>query len=329
MNSQNDDGKASLAAGVGSSAKGKGVIPPSKQSSETTGPGNTGPVGLRWNQIGSADKNPRGASAGAPKTWDQPGFLEKQGISSSIGTGRASGNNWQAPKTVSKNQLVSGRAMAQPSHRGWHVASIPHSTGVPPPLQHGWQWASRVGSFNSTESKDPDDVLSESETGPHDLDNAADDDELLEESDDEFLSNDYDSDVSQKSHETRKRNKWLKAFFEVLDGLTVEQIHEPVREWHCPACHDGPGAIDWYQGLQPLINHAKTKRAQRAKLHHEFSELLDEELQRRGTSVIPAGELFGKWKGLKEKVTDHEIVWPPMVVVMNTLLEKDAYDKVL
>ncbi|KAB5511875.1 hypothetical protein DKX38_028903 [Salix brachista] len=107
----------------------------------------------------------------------------------------------------------------------------------------------------------------------------------------------------------------------------LRKINEPARQWHCPACQGGPGAIDWYRGLQPLITHAKTKGSKRVKLHRELAELLDEELSRRGTSIIPAGEVFGKWKGLKDDEKDHEIVWPPMVIVMNTRLEQDDNDK--
>ncbi|KAJ6422904.1 hypothetical protein OIU84_027811 [Salix udensis] len=138
---------------------------------------------------------------------------------------------------------------------------------------------------------------------------------------------DFDSDTSQQSHETRKSSRWFKKFFDSLDSLSIEEINEPARQWHCPACQGGPGAIDWYRGLQPLITHAKTKGAKRVKLHRELAELLDEELSRRGTSIIPAGEVFGKWKGLKDDEKDHEIVWPPMVIVMNTRLEQDDNDK--
>ncbi|PPD92341.1 hypothetical protein GOBAR_DD10706 [Gossypium barbadense] len=116
-------------------------------------------------------------------------------------------------------------------------------------------------------------------------------------------------------------------FFSSLDALRIEEINDPARQWHCPACQGGPGAIDWYRGLQPLMTHAKTKGAKRVKLHRELAELLDEELCRRGTSVIPSGEAFGKWKGLKDEEKDHEIVWPPMVMIMNTRLEQDENDK--
>ena len=75
------------------------------------------------------------------------------------------------------------------------------------------------------------------------------------------------------------------------------------------------------------MTHAKTKGSNRVKLHREFAELLDEELRRRGTSVIPAGEAYGKWKGLNETVKDREIVWPAMVIIMNTRLEQDESDK--
>ncbi|PPR95380.1 hypothetical protein GOBAR_AA25284 [Gossypium barbadense] len=111
------------------------------------------------------------------------------------------------------------------------------------------------------------------------------------------------------------------------DKLRVEEINDPARQWHCPACRGGPGAIDWYRGLQPLVTHAKTKGSKRVKLHRELAELLDEELRRRGTSVIPAGEAFGKWRGLKDEEKDHEIVWPPMVIIMNTRLQQDDNDK--
>ena len=103
----------------------------------------------------------------------------------------------------------------------------------------------------------------------------------------------------------------------------MDQIHE--RQSHCPACQNGPGAIDWVNGLQSLVRHARTKGSRRVKLHREFATLLEHEL---GTTLLPPGEQFGKWKGLRES-TDREIVWPPMVIVMHTLLEKDEDDKVI
>lgn len=110
--------------------------------------------------------------------------------------------------------------------------------------------------------------------------------------------------------------------------LKVNEINEQTRQWHCPACANGPGAIEWYKGLQPLMTHAKTKGATRVKLHRELATLLEEELRRRGTSVNPAGEQYGKWQGLRETSTDHEIVWPPIVIITNTFLDTDENDKV-
>jgi hypothetical protein len=76
------------------------------------------------------------------------------------------------------------------------------------------------------------------------------------------------------------------------------------------------------------VTHARTKGSTRVKLHRELAALLEEELSRRGTSVLLASEQFGKWKGLQESTDHREIVWPPMVIVMNTFLEKDEDDKV-
>jgi hypothetical protein len=73
------------------------------------------------------------------------------------------------------------------------------------------------------------------------------------------------------------------------------------------------------------VKHASTKGSRRVKLHREFVALIEDEMSGRGTTVVPSGEQFGKWAGLRG-VTDREIVWPPMVIVMNTLLEKDYDD---
>ncbi|XP_006664413.2 protein SUPPRESSOR OF GENE SILENCING 3 homolog [Oryza brachyantha] len=195
---------------------------------------------------------------------------------------------------------------------------------VTAPLESGWQWGARPGAG----SKEGDLPLSgcdpETDNAKGDDDTSDDDDNDDYMSDD--MSDDFDSDGTEKSFETRKKHKLLKSFFEVLETLSVEQLNEPTRQWHCPACKHGPGAIDWYKGLQPLMAHAKTKGSIKVRLHRELAELLERELSLRGTSVVPAGEQFHKWKGLEES-TDREIVWPPMVIVMNTLLEQDEDDK--
>ncbi|KAI3851868.1 hypothetical protein MKW98_019867 [Papaver atlanticum] len=100
-----------------------------------------------------------------------------------------------------------------------------------------------------------------------------------------------------------------------------------MRQWHCPACQNGPGEIDWFNGFQPLMAHAKTKGSKRVKLCREFAELLDEEITWQGTSVVPVGEVRGKCHGLRQSVPDKEIVWLPMVVVVNTLLDQDENEK--
>lgn len=147
-------------------------------------------------------------------------------------------------------------------------------------------------------------------------------------SEDELFSDDYDSDDSQKSHDSRKKNPWFTEFFETLNDLTAEQINEPDRQWHCLACQNGPGAIHWYRGMKSFVTHVKTKGTRRPKLHRDLAELLDEELCRKGAVVVQTGETYGQWKGLDKDTEDWKIVWPPMVIVMNTQLEQDENEKV-
>jgi hypothetical protein len=188
---------------------------------------------------------------------------------------------------------------------------------VTPPLANGWKWRSRPSGPESNKVNVPSSSF-DPEIDSSDVEDSSDDD----------MSDEYDSDASAKSFKTRKMNKWFKSFFEEINSLTVEQVIEPNKQWHCPACKNGPGAIDWFKGLQSLVTHASTKGSRRVKLHRELAALLEDEMSGRGTTMVPSGEQFGKWAGLRG-VTDREIVWPPMVIVMNTLLEKDDADKVM
>ncbi|XP_050364361.1 protein SUPPRESSOR OF GENE SILENCING 3 [Argentina anserina] len=270
------------------------------------------------NRAGSTTAKAWGSPSSASKSWGQQDAQKPNNMQRSIGggSGRAAGKSSWAQAAEYRKPAGRGNGRQQSAARNYDNSSVTPQHAIPPPLNHGWNWQSRAGLTQPKEDNDAAPV-------DDDADELSDADA---DSDDDF-SDEFDSDASVKSHETRKKNRLLKKFFEVLDSLTIEEINEPGRQWHCPACQNGPGAIDWYRGLQPLMTHAKTKGSIRARLHRELAELLDEELRRRGTTVVPAGESFGKWKGLTVEEKDHEIVWPPMVVIMNTKLEQDDNDK--
>ncbi|XP_059623858.1 protein SUPPRESSOR OF GENE SILENCING 3 homolog [Cornus florida] len=259
--------------------------------------------------------------------------VQKLGIQSNSGSGKGSGSSLPIVNADSKRLPGRGYSRPQSSNRGIESNYTSPIPVISPALQHGWNWKSAASTLPSERDLEKNEInpnshtFGVSENKVNKIGDDDDDSDAVDDTDDELFGDDWDSDVSQKSHDTRKRSRWFNAFFDILDKLTVEQIHELARQWHCPACQNGPGAIDWYRGLQPLTTHAKTKGSNRVKLHREFAEVLEEELHRRGTSVIPAGEAYGKWKGLDKTVKDHEIVWPPMVVIMNTRLEKDDSDK--
>jgi hypothetical protein len=157
-------------------------------------------------------------------------------------------------------------------------------------------------------------------------------DHVEDDSDDAFFSDDS---YTQESHEDQKKIKWFRDFFQDLDSMTDGQCSEHDRQWHCPACKGGPGAIDWFRGLVPLATHARTMRSRRVKLHRKFAEVLDEELRIRRSgapSSTPDGTqpTFGKWKGLSEETEVQQqqlVIWPPIVVIQNTQLEQDDEGK--
>lgn len=297
-----------------------------------------------WEEYGKKSKNKNKSNASrqwvsqnssAPKAWGNADTVQKLGLRTD-GRGGATQTGLAASFDSRKNGGRGYNAkQQQPFNRNPNPNYVAAPSAViPPPLKNGWGWSNRVASSQPTEAgvgiENPQAAADHQpfQGNVDDYDDVDEESDDMDDSDDDLMSDGgFDSDESQKSHETRKKNKWFKELFLSLDNLTVEQINEPERQWHCPACQGGPGAIDWYRGLQPLITHAKTKRSKRVKLHRELGELLDEELRRRGTSAVPAGEIFGKWKGLDERA-DKEIVWPPMVVIMNTRHDKDDKDKV-
>ncbi|KAK4284325.1 hypothetical protein QN277_001176 [Acacia crassicarpa] len=283
------------------------------------------------NRIGSSAAKPRGPPIhnSNPREWGNTDVAQKPGFRNHAGARRASGNPWQAHNANSRRPVGRGNARPHISASGSESANATPNPWIRPPLEHGWNWKSRAGSMQpKTTLQGENEITQESPKMNNDVDDEGEDDsDGMEDTDDDLMSDDYESDSSQKSHDTRKKSKWFKKFFDMLDSLTVEEINEPERQWHCPACQGGPGSIDWYKGLQPLMTHAKTKGSKRVKVHRELVSLLDEELRRRGTTVVPPGEAFGKWKGLKDEEKDHEIVWPPMVIIQNTRLEQDDNEK--
>lgn len=262
-----------------------------------------------WDSHSGVTSNPQIPHNSASNAWERPNLIQKLGIQKNGCSGSDNSNMWPTQTTV-------GNAWPKKTNEAW---------------RNNFK-ASQLSA--SPTSDKADEIISNAQSSDFicavngvDDDNDDEEEDLLYDSDDDFFDIDSDSDTSQKSHENLKKCMPFKAFFECLEKLTVDEINSPARRWHCPACQGGPGAINWYRALQPLIAHAQTKKKRRALLHREFAKLLNEETCRRGISGFPVGEVFDRWEGLSETVKDHEIVWPPMVIVMNTRNEQHENGK--
>ncbi|KAG8093469.1 hypothetical protein GUJ93_ZPchr0012g20265 [Zizania palustris] len=280
-------------------------------------PGSGEGSGGGWETIGKkTKKSAQPAGRGQGPQWNSSNAAPAPTAAGSGFGAFRPGNN--SVRSAYRRSGVRDNPRQPPQNRSTEPELQAQRRVVTAPLAYGWQWAAKSCPSGSESKEDG----SEMDNAKGD---ASSDDDNDDDNDDD-MSDEFDSDASEKSFEARKKHRMFKSFFEALDTLSVEQLNEPTRQWHCPACKNGPGAIDWYKGLQPLMTHAKTKGSIKVKLHRELAKLLEEELSLRGTSVVSSGEQYGKWKGLRES-TDREIVWPPMVIIMNTLLEKDEDDK--
>ncbi|KAL3700438.1 hypothetical protein R1sor_018460 [Riccia sorocarpa] len=260
----------------------------------------------------------------APSPWSKPNSKLTHS-SSNLSTASLSGSqNSSAASTEKSASRVGSTGILGnlfPAERGYpeENRAVEEPTAVEPPADDAWKggfpaFAGSTASFDDYPGSDHSDSVC---------------------SDDDFDSDtmsiaSYDSAESYKSHGTQKKNKWFKNFFQELDTLTDDQLQEHDRQWHCPACQNGVGAIDWYRGLQPLLAHAKTVRSKRVKLHKNFAEVLEEEIRIRGAAPGTHGSgKYGRWKGLNDEHNNQDtpIVWPPMVVIRNTQLEQDESEK--
>ncbi|KAF2313299.1 hypothetical protein GH714_010216 [Hevea brasiliensis] len=205
------------------------------------------------NRAGSSAAKPWGFQNSNPKAWGHPDVINKQGMRNNFGSGRMSANAWSTQVLDSKRLTNRGNTGPQSSNRGSENNYVAPQSVIPPPLEHGWNWQSRVAATAPNISEDGEKKYEDTEVNKESDVDCEDDEEedAMDDTDDELLSEDFDSDASQKSHDTRKNSRWFKKFFESLDNLTVEEINEPARQWHCPACQGGPGAIDWYKACSP------------------------------------------------------------------------------
>ncbi|KAE8690725.1 GATA transcription factor 26-like protein [Hibiscus syriacus] len=259
-------------------------------------------------QVNRLIRNVADMKLASAQDGDKEDSLESDNkVAASFGFSRDSTPNvWGHPNVIQKLRMQSNRGSEKATDKAWSTQNAVSwkqqgdktwgNSGIKSPSsEHGKNDPDQAGSALTNSSHDgqikPDhdagDILDD-ENG----DNEYDDDKngVLYDSDD---IDDYVSDSDdEKSHEARKKSKWFNLFFESLEKLTVEEILSPVRRWHCPACQGGPGAINW-----------------------------------RGAFIKPDNAAFGKWEGLTDRVADREIVWPPMVVIMNTRSEQDENGK--
>ncbi|ESW20478.1 hypothetical protein PHAVU_006G212600 [Phaseolus vulgaris] len=242
-------------------------------------------------------------------------------------------NAWGNPNGIQKLKLVKRKnnslgTLACIGSETLNNSNLPPQSVLTPVLEK--ELNSSIG-VDPTTSKDCKNDQCKSakflEHGENNDEIVEDKSDIVSDSDDNCSLDDIDSDTGERSHEQCKKSKWLRNFFDRLNALANEEISSQDRQWHCPACQGMPGAIDWYNGLQPLLDHSRTIQSKRVRVHRMFAETLEEECLRRRVPLTVVCEIHDRWEVLDKKVKDHEIVWPPMVIIMNTRYQQDENNK--
>ncbi|KAL2342168.1 hypothetical protein Fmac_010108 [Flemingia macrophylla] len=308
-----DLGSVYRASGVKNSQWSRNVAK-DKLNSQQTGVSGVNSGDLESNSDGSAPR-PWYSHDSRPNVWGDRNVLQKLKLAEAgnVGSRVSESNNLQEDKSNSpdaQDGRVSGIL---------NDIKLPPETVISPTIGKGLCSSVEVDTATSKDCEN-DQCKDETIPEPHGEDSESD---IIFDSNDDCSLDDTDSDTGEKSHEGCKKSKWLRKFFDKLNGVTDEEMTSQERQWHCPACQGGPGAIDWYKGLQPLLDHSRTIQTRRVRLHRMFAKTLEEECLRRGSPLTAVCEVHDRWEGLDDKVEDHEIVWPPMVIITNTRYEQD------
>ena len=89
---------------------------------------------------GSSEKS-WGTQNSSSKAWELPDVAQKLGMRSITGSGKAPGNNRPTFNADSERPTGKGNSRLQSSNIGFENNYFTSQPAIPPPLEHGWNWA--------------------------------------------------------------------------------------------------------------------------------------------------------------------------------------------
>lgn len=142
------------------------------------------------------------------------------------------------------------------------------------------------------------------------------------ESDDDTF---WDAENFAEKTTKKKLRKSLQVFLDGLDSPSNEDLENEKQNWKCLVCEGGPGKTQWWGGLRKLTSHLLNKtQIWRPEEHREFGLKLVSKLEERGVKLFSGfpkmEEICSRSKGVQRERFLQPVVWPPMVLVVNTHL---------